>query len=211
MGKVFLSIGSRMLICYLVYNYVAASTNAASVDSSDYHSNGDLMDAPSGDDSCSYNGIQYVLTHTPKSEINQVTDELFKQCRLNFLNNNQVDPLIKRTVDKWLNLDLALATPDERWMAYQMALMLESSGDNVKKIDNVEFVTGCRNMLANYEQFRDDTSQLSEYINIESDWWQTESSEVDMSGPNPSRDLINYAQYSLFCSSMIQNNPDLDM
>lgn len=188
-GKLLFSIGSRLLISYLVFNYFVTAKAAELGDNS-----------PS---SCSQEKIDSILTQSSEEDINRIADELFQKCRQNFLQSNQIEPVVKEAVDKWLNLDLSKASPSERWTAYQMALMNESiSGGRAKNKDE-KFVQGCKRMIENYETFRDNTSQLADYIDIESAWWSASGG-----AGSPSNDLNNYAQYSLFCHSLIEESED---
>lgn len=148
------------------------------------------------DDTCSHDVLRSSLEQAAKQSnengknASQVAGELFIKCYEGFLVENSIDPSVKETVDSWIGSDISKVDPDQLFMAYQLALM-----NNKLEDPSEEFSSECNKMQQNYENFRENISPLSDYI---------DSSDLMLLGEsNSGRELLNYALYAEFCASML--------
>lgn len=156
--------------------------------------------------SCSYDRIHQKLQQIQEEDLDRVAGEMFSNCKRDFNIKNKISPKIKEAVDKWLEVDLENANGEQRWQAYQKALM--SSLDLEKNTDR-EFEEQCLEMETKYESFREETLELADYVGKQDDWFMAdklgdEDASVNSINDSDTRNLINYAQYTLFCSAMVQ-------
>lgn len=210
MNKILLMLGGRLLIGYLMYRLATNKVEALQIttskqaSSSSSSSLSSFMHSPQEEFVCTIENINQKIDESlDENNVEQVAGELFSKCRKQFVDKNHVSPIVKETVDKWLNIDLSTASSEQRWEAYQVALM----SSETQRIDNRLFIDDCINMEKSYELYQTDISQLADYINIQDDWWLPGKQDDDINSINDSetKDLMNYAQYTLFCSAMIAN------
>lgn len=180
-----LSIAGRVIVGFLVARYItsqrlggeAAAFNEPSV--------------------CSAKNLAQTLENAKvDTETNSLANQLLETCTNEFLRNNTIDPVVKKTVDEWLGLDLSQATALQLLEAYEKVL-----NQRPETNEDPKFVEGCKTMLKRYEEFRDTTSILAD--SIDGSAIVVNEGDPSLAGSQSARNLLSYAQYGLFCSALI--------
>lgn len=133
---------------------------------------------------------------------NQEARDWLKRCNQEFLASNSISPTVKSAVDEWLGLDLAKASANQLFWAYQVAI----ASPKPEKVDE-EFKRECDQMSASYDAYRDITANLAPFIQVDPStiWMEADESNEANKEPTVSEDerkLVNFVEYSRHCNFM---------
>lgn len=145
---------------------------------------------------CSVQQVQQILAQaTDEAHRGELASQLYELCNDEFLTFNTIDPEVKETIDTWLEMDLTKASGLQLLSAYQKALTNPNPLGQVSE----NFNLGCKSMVATFDQLRDVTTSLADYIKLDSAALLGTGEGISDS----ERAILNYAMYTQICDSMM--------
>lgn len=144
---------------------------------------------------CTATGLQDYLQKLDHQLTENDIQLVYEHCRAEFMETNKISESVKQTVDDWVGTDLGRAETNQIFLAYELALM----GPRPQKLSE-NFKSDCREMVNQFQNFRDSLEPLTSRIEIGLDTLLASGSEeID----EEERDLLNFVQYSQFCKSLL--------
>lgn len=146
---------------------------------------------------CTAEGLREFLERT--ASVTEDDIELaYEHCRDQFLERNELSPVVKQTVDQWVGTDLSKAETNQIFLAYELAFV----GPRPDHLPE-GFEPDCRRMVDQFQEFRDLLEPLISRVEIDlSSLLADGLEEVD----EDERQLLNFVQYAQFCKSLLNHH-----